>query len=38
MILIVVLLKKISKQNIIQFINKEDALKKGYTACNNCIK
>ena len=30
--------KKISKQNIIQFINKEDAIKKGYAACNRCIK
>ena len=30
--------KKISKQNIIQFTNKKDALNKGYTACNNCIK
>lgn len=30
--------KKISKQNIIQFIDKEDALNKSYTACNSCIK
>ena len=30
--------KKISKQNIVEFINKEDALNKGYSPCNKCMK